>query len=77
MIEARKWMSQKKKGKEITVVNEKTIPFPDDFRFQISKEEFCDIVRSQFVISQGGNKFKGQDGGIRYLPWAFTERCWR
>ena len=55
-------------------VRRNAIRFPDDFRFQLSKDELDDMVKSQFVISQGENKFKGQDGGTRYLPWAFTEQ---
>lgn len=38
--------------------------FPDDFMFQLSKEEFGNL-RSQFVTSRWG--------GRRYLPYAFTE----
>ena len=39
--------------------------FPQDFMFQITKEEF-EILRSQFVTSSWG--------GRRYLPYAFTEQ---
>ena len=39
--------------------------FPDDFMFQVTKEEFK-ILRSQFVTSSWG--------GRRYLPYAFTEQ---
>ena len=39
--------------------------FPDDFCFQLSKEEF-EILRRQTGISS-------QWGGRRYPPWAFTE----
>ena len=39
--------------------------FPDDFMFQLTKEEF-DNLRSQFVTSSWG--------GRRYLPYAFTEQ---
>jgi len=38
--------------------------FPDDFMFQLSKNEF-DSLRSQFVISK--------KGGRTYLPYVFTE----
>jgi hypothetical protein len=38
--------------------------FPDDFMFQLSKNEF-DSLRSQFVISK--------KGGRTYLPYAFAE----
>ncbi len=40
--------------------------FPEDFCFQLTKEEF-EILRSQTGISS-------QWGGRRYPPWAFTEQ---
>jgi len=40
--------------------------FPDDFMFQLNKEEFADL-RSQSVTSR-------QWGGRRYPPYAFTEQ---
>ncbi len=40
--------------------------FPDDFMFQLSKEEF-EILRSQIVTSS-------EWGGRRYPPYAFTEQ---
>jgi len=40
--------------------------FPEDFMFQLSKEEH-DSLRSQFAISKGR-------GGRRYLPYVFTEQ---
>jgi len=40
--------------------------FPEDFMFQLSKEEF-EILKSHFVISSGW-------GGRRTLPYAFTEQ---
>ena len=39
--------------------------FPEDFLFQLSQEEFS-ILKSQFVTSSWG--------GIRKLPYAFTEQ---
>jgi hypothetical protein len=39
--------------------------FPDDFMFELTKEEF-DNLRSQIVTSSYG--------GIRYMPFAFTEQ---
>jgi len=39
--------------------------FPEDFMFQLNKEEFK-ILRSQFVTSSGW-------GGRRYPPYAFSE----
>lgn len=40
--------------------------FPEDFRFQLTREEF-DRLTSQIAISKPGR------GGRRTLPWAFTE----
>ena len=42
--------------------------FPDDFMFQISKVEYESLI-SQFVISNRSGR-----GGIRKLPFAFTEQ---
>jgi hypothetical protein len=39
--------------------------FPDDFMFELTKEEF-DNLRSQFVTSSWG--------GVRYMPMVFTEQ---
>jgi hypothetical protein len=39
--------------------------FPEDFMFQLTKEEY-DILRSQNVTSRWG--------GRRYMPYAFTEQ---
>ncbi len=41
--------------------------FPDDFMFQLTKEEAKALVRSQIVTSPKG-------GGRQYLPYAFTEQ---
>ncbi len=46
--------------------------FPDNFRFQLSKEEF-DFLRSQFVTSKKDDVIENR-GGRRYLPFAFTEQ---
>ena len=40
--------------------------FPDDFRFQLTKDE-ADALISQYAMSKTGR------GGRRTLPWAFTE----
>jgi hypothetical protein len=40
--------------------------FPEDFMFQLTKEE-TQILRSQFVTLQNSSHFK-------YLPYAFTEQ---
>ena len=47
--------------------------FDDDFRFQITREELDDLVRSKNLTSREGSLFQGQSGGTRYLPWCFTE----
>lgn len=47
--------------------------FPEDFMFQLTREE-VDSVRSQIVTSRKSPYFKGQDGGRRWLPYAFTEQ---
>ena len=41
--------------------------FPEEFRFQITEEEYVSL-RSQIVTSNEGR------GGRRYLPYAFTEQ---
>ncbi|MCD8014544.1 MAG: ORF6N domain-containing protein [Lachnospiraceae bacterium] len=46
--------------------------FPDNFRFQLSKEEY-DFLRSQSVISKPDDA-QEKRGGRRYLPFAFTEQ---
>lgn len=40
--------------------------FPEDFAFQLGRQEFVDLI-SQFVISKSGR------GGRQTLPWVFTE----
>ena len=40
--------------------------FPEDFAFQLTREELADLI-SQDAISSSGH------GGLRELPWAFTE----
>ena len=42
--------------------------FPEDFMFELSKEEFK-IWRSQFVTSNSSDKM-----GLRYAPYVFTEQ---
>lgn len=41
--------------------------FPEDFMFQLTKDEF-DNLRFQFETSSAGH------GGTRYMPYAFTEQ---
>ncbi len=40
--------------------------FPEDFRFQLTREEVANLI-SQNAISSRGH------GGLRTLPWVFTE----
>lgn len=47
--------------------------FPEDFMFQLTNEEI-ETVKSQIVISSDGTFFKGQAGGRRKPPYAFTEQ---
>ena len=47
-------------------VNRNLDRFPDNFRFQLTKEEF-DALRSQIATSNG-------KGGRRYRPYIFTEQ---
>ncbi len=46
-------------------VRRNILRFPEDFMFQITKEEFKSL-RSQFATSNRG--------GLRYMPFAFTEQ---
>ena len=48
--------------------------FPDDFMFKISRLELDNLVRSQIATSRNVGLFDGQEGGARYLPYAFTEQ---
>ncbi len=45
--------------------------FPEDFRFQINKEEVDCLSRSKILTSM---QVKGIKGGRSYLPYAFTEQ---
>ena len=49
-------------------VRRNTDRFPNDFMFELSKEEF-ENWRSQFVMSNPLNKM-----GLRYAPFVFTEQ---
>ena len=42
--------------------------FDEDFRFQITREELDDLVRSKKFTSREESMFQGQSGGTRYLP---------
>jgi len=42
--------------------------FPESFRFQLSKEEYAEILRCQIGTSSV------KHGGRRYMPYVFTEQ---
>ena len=47
--------------------------FPDEsFMFKMSKNDYLELVRSQIVTSRIWEN--GNEGGRRYLPYAFTEK---
>lgn len=48
--------------------------FDEDFRFQLTRLELDELVKSQIVISRNPGLFQGQSGGSRKLPYAFTEQ---
>ncbi len=52
-------------GALIQAVKRNAQRFPDDFMYQLTKQEFTALI-SHFVISKGR-------GGTRQLPYAFTE----
>lgn len=58
-------------GVETRVLNQAVrrnqVRFPQEFRFQLSGQEYEQILRSQTVTSS-------EHGGRRYLPYAFTEQ---
>ena len=45
----------------------------NSYIFQLTKDEIDILVRSHFVTSRKTTFFKGQSGGTRKLPYAFTE----
>ena len=47
--------------------------FPEDFMFQLSREEVAAVI-SQIVTSSDSNFYSGQEGGRRKPPYAFTEQ---
>ena len=53
-------------------VNRNINKFPDRYRFQLVKAEIDDLVRSQIVTTR--NWGHTNEGGRRYLPYAFTEQ---
>ena len=72
-------------GVETRVLNQavkrNSMRFPEQFCFQLTREEINDMkkeypVISHFVISPDtkNNMFVGQEGGTRKLPYVFTEQ---
>jgi hypothetical protein len=53
-------------------VNRNLNRFPEDFMFQLTKEEWLNL-KSQIVISSSAEVENGW-GGMRTLPFAFTEQ---
>ena len=48
--------------------------FPPDFMFQLTNNKVDSSLRSQIVISKNGENMPlNKKGGLRYLPYAFTE----
>lgn len=45
----------------------------EDFMFRLNKEEIGYLVRCKKYTSPNNSIFMGQNGGTRYLPFAFTE----
>ena len=64
-------------GYEVKRLNEQvkrnSTRFPEDFMFQLTKDEI-DFVKSQIATSRNHNMYKGQEGGRRKAPYAFTEQ---
>lgn len=64
-------------GYEVKRLNEQvkrnSSKFPEDFMFQLTRDE-VEVVKSQFATSRNLTLFSGQDGGVRKLPYAFTEQ---
>lgn len=46
----------------------------DEFMFRLTREELDELVRCKKFTSRENTLFKGQGGGSRYLPNAFTEQ---
>ena len=46
----------------------------DEFMFRLTRSEVDDLVRCKNLTSRVETLFKGQSGGSRYLPYAFTEQ---
>ena len=60
-------------GYEVKKLNQQVKRNIEDFMFRLSNSGI-DSVRSQIVTSRKKDFFAGQEGGRRYLPYAFTEQ---
>lgn len=64
-------------GYEVKRLNEQVkrniARFPEDFMFQLTKEEI-NAVKSQIATSPNSSFYRGQEGGRRKPPYAFTEQ---
>ena len=47
--------------------------FGGEFRFQLTRKELEEVMMSKFLISRKNTMFQGNIGGVRKLPYAFTE----
>ncbi|MBI4527343.1 MAG: ORF6N domain-containing protein [Deltaproteobacteria bacterium] len=47
--------------------------FPDDFTFQLTREEFEELTRQIYASNLRSQFATSSCGGRRYLPYAFTE----
>ena len=45
----------------------------EEFMFRLTHDEMDELVRCNFFTSRADGLFKGQSGGTRHLPYAFTE----
>ena len=48
--------------------------FPDEFRFQLTRDEVEDLVRCKNFTAMPIMQTEGMKGGRTSLPWAFTEQ---
>ncbi len=46
----------------------------EEFMFRLTRDEIDELMRCNFFTSRADGLFKGQSGGTRYLPYAFTEQ---
>ena len=46
----------------------------EEFMFRLTRDEIDELVRCNYFTSRADGLFKGQSGGTRHLPYAFTEQ---